>query len=769
MTVLDHLVSVFHDAAIYNRHDLARPSVILWTDGERHWEKVAKIIAQARRGFFALDPSAVGDFSGPSTWIRYQLGKWDGDEVPVVYLPGIHRHQFRGAAGFPEEALHLYALQFQGQFCGQINGKDWTPTALLSSEDGGLGLKVAQDRATKEALAEQLGAVLQTPAKELRGRHLESSDFHDLAAGDPVRLLFDWMADPVASAQNVQPGQWAALVSHAKKELGFDPVKDGLLVAVEKLTSEEGKWAKVWSRYEEAASSFPGVRKALDLIQPSDLFSNNNPRIPANNLRLEGELRVGLTALSRMPPAKAKQTLGELVSKHAERLKTVWVKLDESPLAVATEHLGKMLAAIQQGLAGNDCAQLADSYVAQGWLVDSEARKAWSAARRPEDSAAVAAALKAVYQPWLEDLAERIQSHAANYPTKLPGQAIHHKATPGTVILFVDGLRADVARELLERLESAGITTETKAVWSALPTVTATAKPAWNPLADLLSGAEASMNYEPTVKEANKLCKTAEFRKLISELGLKWFDATQPGDPTGSGWTEVGSFDRYGHDQGAKMAWRISEEIDAVYQRAQELLTAGWKVVRVVTDHGWLWMPGCLPKVDLPTHLTVSKWGRCARPDPNASHTFRQVSWFWGNEHPIVLAPGISVFQNGVEYAHGGLTLQEALTLQIEITAGVNQDNAKVTITGTKWAGLRLRIEVSPPDDALRADIRRKAADASSSILEADDPNKNKGPDSEGRFGLFIEDDSISGEAAILVILRNGQVIAKKNLTIAED
>ncbi len=217
------------------------------------------------------------------------------------------------------------------------------------------------------------------------------------------------------------------------------------------------------------------------------------------------------------------------------------------------------------------------------------------------------------------------------------------------------------------------------------------------------------------------------------------------------------------------MAWRIGEEIEAVYQRAQELLTAGWKVIRVVTDHGWLWMPGGLPKVDLPTHLTDSKWGRCARPNPNASHTFQQVSWFWGNEHPIVLAPGISVFQNGVEYAHGGLTLQEALTLQIEITSGGKQESSGVKITAAKWVGLKLRIEISPADSELRADIRTKAADASSSILSIEERHKNKGPDSEGRLGLFVENDSLSGQAAILVILQNGQVIAKKNLTIAED
>jgi predicted oxidoreductase (fatty acid repression mutant protein) len=46
MTVLDHLISAFQKSAIYNRHDLTRPSMILRTDSERLWEKVAPTIAQ---------------------------------------------------------------------------------------------------------------------------------------------------------------------------------------------------------------------------------------------------------------------------------------------------------------------------------------------------------------------------------------------------------------------------------------------------------------------------------------------------------------------------------------------------------------------------------------------------------------------------------------------------------------------------------------------------------------------------------------------------
>lgn len=769
MTVLDHLLSTFHKAGVYNRHDLAKPSVILWTDGQRSWEKVAPLIARSRGGFFQLQAGEVEDFKGPSTWIRYQLGKWSGEEIPVVYLPGIHRHQFRGAAGFPEEARHLYALQFKGQFCSQLNGKDWTPMALLSSESGGLGLKVGKDAATQEALAEQLTVILQTPVAELSSRHLEASDFHELAAGDPVRLLLDWMGDPEDTKGSWPSGQWSALVGYSKKELGFDPEKDGLITGAEKLTGAEGRWAKVWKRFEEAAVSFPGVRKALELVQPTDLFTGSNPRIPATNRRMEDDLRKALLKLGDQNASAARDALEKLVSEHVKRASSVWGKLDEAPLATSCCHLGGMLAAMKSGMAGSDLEGLGASYLSHGWHVDAEARRAWAVVRTAEDTAALTAVLRAVYLPWLEQLAERIQASAANYPVAGPAQAPRHEPQPGMVVLFVDGFRADLAMELAMELGASGFQVETRETWSALPTVTATAKPAWEPLAGHLDGQQPSEGYEPTLRVTGKLCGTSEFRKLTTEVGWTWFDAAQVGDPSGSGWTEVGTFDRYGHDQGAKLAWRIREEMAAIRQRVDGLFAAGWKKIRIVTDHGWLWMPGGLPKVDLPTHLTDSKWGRCARPNPQASQSLLQVPWFWGNEHAVVLAPGIGVFKNGVEYTHGGLSLQEALTLSIDVTRDAKAAATGVKITDTKWLGLKLRVEVSESHPDLRADIRAKAADPGSSILKGDPSQSAKAPDPEGRLTLFVEDDSNIGQAAILVILRDGQVIAKRNITIGEN
>ena len=46
--------------------------------------------------------------------------------------------------------------------------------------------------------------------------------------------------------------------------------------------------------------------------------------------------------------------------------------------------------------------------------------------------------------------------------------------------------------------------------------------------------------------------------------------------------------------------------------RIGALLKAGWSEVVVVTDHGWLLVPGGLPKVELKSFLAEHRWGRCA-------------------------------------------------------------------------------------------------------------------------------------------------------------
>jgi hypothetical protein len=117
-------------------------------------------------------------------------------------------------------------------------------------------------------------------------------------------------------------------------------------------------------------------------------------------------------------------------------------------------------------------------------------------------------------------------------------------------------------------------------------------------------------------------------------------------------WTEFASLDTYGHNEGAKLAWRVEEELAGLQQRILDLIQVGWTKIKVITDHGWLLLPGGLPKAELPRHLTASRWNRCAIPSAGAQHGYPMTSWFWDAAEAVVLAPGVSCFVAGMEYAH---------------------------------------------------------------------------------------------------------------------
>ena len=334
------------------------------------------------------------------------------------------------------------------------------------------------------------------------------------------------------------------------------------------------------------------------------------------------------------------------------------------------------------------------------------------------------------------------------------------------MLVFVDGLRCDLAIELRVLLAGYGLDVRLETSWSALPTVTATAKPAWRPLAAELRGDQLPEGFEPQWADTGKNIATATFRNRLAAWAWAWLAADSTGDPTGSAWTETGHFDPDGHALGARLAWRIEEELRAVASRVRELLQAGWTQVTLVTDHGWLWLPKGLPKTELPAHLTQSRWPRCAVPQPGALHGLKETAWFWGGGHSVVLAPGIGSFKAGVEYAHGGLSVQEALRPILTVT-GSGGAGSPVEITRVKWAGLRLKVQLKGGYEGVTLDIRGKAADAASTLLGPD--SLPKPPASDGNAALLVEQDDSEGQAAFLVVIRNGQVVAKQQVTVGEN
>jgi hypothetical protein len=296
--------------------------------------------------------------------------------------------------------------------------------------------------------------------------------------------------------------------------------------------------------------------------------------------------------------------------------------------------------------------------------------------------------------------------------------------------------------------------------FAALPTVTPTAKPALSPVAGKIKGMGPGEEFRPRVAQDEKELTPDRFRKLLDEEGYQVLGAHDLGDPAGRAWTEYGNVDKTGHAEGIGLARRIGELIGNLVLRIESLLAAGWKEVRLVTDHGWLLLPKGLPKTELPKYLTATRWRRCAVVKPAASVDLPCFSWFWSEDVRIACPPGIDCFLAGEEYNHGGLSLQECVVPQLCIQAGT-QAVVSAKIDQVKWAGLRCRVKVTGQFDGCRAELREKAADPTTSLVRPRTIGK------DGTVALVVEDDTREGSATTLVLLdAAGSVLDKMLVTV---
>lgn len=769
MTVLEALVQSLRNAATYNQHELAPPGVLLWPDEERLWVNCIEALRSAYTALWSLGEYAPDQATGPVAWLRYQLELHPGGELPILYLPGIGRQVFRSADQCPHEARHLYALQFQGQFWTHKNGKDWTPYGYLSSADGGLGLDVAGDRETRKAIQECLPALLEVELDLLRSGKLEAGDFRALVTKDPARTLLRWMADPngVRHELATSGSKWPSFCAVCRDKYGVDPEKDGVLAAAELLSTGKGAWPLVWERFKEAPRAYPGIQKLLETMPPGNLFEDPNEYQPRANRKEEERLQTDLLALSQAPAKDALVRIKGLAAEHSPRAAWVWATLGESPLALAICHLRDLVEGVESSGTPTSWDALTDYYRSEGWKVDAAALRALDAARSTAAANAVAAALRAVYLPWLDKFSLLTQGLAGSYPTTGPQKCRALPVENGTIYLFADGLRLDLARRLEEKLRASGLVGEIvfRCDWAALPTVTATAKAAWQPLASSLGGPLDGVAFQAREKASGKSLIQARFRQLLADHGITFLEPSNLGAASGCAWTEFGSVDTYGHEQGVRLAWRVEEEIAGLRQRIADLLHTGWARVTVVTDHGWLLLPGGLPKTDLPAHLTTSRWGRCAAPAPGAQHGYPRTSWFWDAAEEVVLAPNVSCFMAGKEYAHGGLTPQEALIPTLTITANPSSGPATISVKELKWVGMRLNV-ILVGAEGLTLDVRAAIEDTSTSLAATPTSASADGL----RSSLLIPDDDALGTTAYLVVVdQSGKAVFKHAVVIGQN
>jgi len=744
----------------------ATPAAILWTDPKGEWNDMRGELLARLPEMLVLGEYAPEERAGPALWIRCVIDKTLNipgmtEDTPIIYMPGVSRQDLRAGEDCPRHLQPLVELMYRGAMWLQYSGKDWTAFAFLTTDKERLSLDIASDRSTLEALSRALRYVFFTPLSRLTDKRLVSEDFDEMLNHDPVRELLRWLGDPEKAKQQMEPEVWAAFRNQCKTRFQFDPEKDGSMVVGEMLGRATGAWADAWERYIEAPSAWPGIPELLRDTRPIDEIAEDPSKWPDLNEMGEENVRSELRGLRNSTHNKACQVVLELEQRHRERRSWVWAQIGMSPMARTLQPLAVLAEITKASIGGATPDDIAEAYEQIAWKADVASWQAVSAADIG-DRQIVSDVVSTLLGQWLDQSARAFQRALESEPLPTADQREHISVSPGACVLFVDGLRYDIARTLCGRLQERACRVETTRRWAALPTVTATAKPAASPVAGFIKGTELPDDFTPILSDSGKTVSAGVLRELLESKGYQIFDENDVGNPDGNrrlGWTETGRLDKKGHNSGDDFPKDIEAELERLTARVLALLEAGWQTLYILTDHGWLWLPGGLPKIDLPRHLTQTRWSRCATIVSNAESDVIMTPWHWNKSEYFATAPGTGCFYAAQSYTHGGLSIQECLLSDIQVW----RDNAPIiraTIKSTSWRGLRCDIEAtSNGGGTIYSDIRLSSG---MSIVTAKKPLDN-----DGLTSLLVENDDFEGSKAQLVLLDEaGNILARSDTTV---
>lgn len=733
---------------------------LVWTDNDGEWQELFPALRTVMPQVYRVGAYNPGNNTGPAIWLKCIVDRSLPEApaagvTPILYLPGVNRQELRAAEDCRPAYQPLIELQYRGRVWHQQNGRDWTVEAFLGSEDG-LGLDIAQDNRTREAMIRALPLLADSDLSALRGRRLDADDFDKLAVSDPVRDVLRWMGSPETFRKSLDDARWQSFCNVCKSEFKFNPDQEGTATAGAAILASDSMWERVWKRYCESPRLYPGIPDLLR--QPGagqGTLAFDQSRNPSANEDAEARLRRQLTDAVNIPHHDACEAILALEKEHSERREWVWASLGLSPCAEALAPLAQLAQFARTPLGGADVLGIAALYASEGWRCDRAAVVSLSTGKGAADRALIANVVRALYQTWLDESATHFQAVVGKAGEQLRAVVKSTTVEKDTCVLFVDGLRFDVAMMLKAELEARSLITNMSHRLAPIPTVTATAKPLATPVASLLSGATTAEDFTPLLKETGQVSTAQRLCAAMAKAGIDVLEEGEMKIPVSAdmgGWTEMGRIDYLGHKLGVDMCQQIEDEIHAVADRLIALLQSGWRRVRVVTDHGWLIMPGGLPKFELPPWVVQSKWARCAAVKGNSTPAVPTYDWHFNRTLQIACPPGIASFGTGYEYAHGGLSVQECVVPELVVELGA--ESASATITDIQWRGMRCRVKVITNDPTVSVDLRLNYKQADTSVVAA-----VKEVGTSGEVSLVIEQDKYEGSSAAVVVVNGKNTI----------
>lgn len=764
-SIYDKVIEALKQAENHNSHLMVKPEVILWLDPDNQWLEVIPVLQETMPQLLILgnyDPSVK---QGPAIWLKCMIAKtlpeanWDADTIPIIYLPNIAKADFRNVENAVLNFQPLLEYQYTGSLFLQENGREWSILAFLENPLSGLGVKVAKDNETKETLKKTLKTIFRDKDVFVGKNLIDAEYLNNQLFPDIAPSILKWLCKGDVFTQSMDTGRKEVFENLCKSQYGFDPDPKNIKAIAEKLGLQKGSWATVWQLYATAPHKHPEIEDLLRLAKPADLgtgiFAAPDESWPQVNEQKETALAQGLEKAAKLDKEKALSHLQDLETEHSKRRNWVWFELGKSPLADALQYLVGMASTAAAHYSSTSIEALKSYYTTKGYTIDQYMRQSLAAVKSEKDKKIVKSIIHLFYQPWLETLTHKFQKLVEADATIFTSQTA--KAETENYVLFVDAFRYELAEAFKERLLKNKYKVTLESGWSAIPSVTPTAKPNISPIATAVSTQSRITEFRPELQNGKDLL-TAVFREALKTEGFKFVSTASDIQGDGKYWQEIGDIDTKGHEEQSGMVKRIEELFEQVQEALDTAFEKGIKRIKIVTDHGWLLLPNGLPKTPLNVGLFETRWGRCALIKEGAQTNLLHLPWRWHPSVFIAYAPGITFFKANVEYAHGGISLHECLvpTMFIENPNGAT---IEAEIKGVKWINLKCTIQTSEVPNSYAIDVRTKYNDETTSIVLS----KNKRL--KDNVVTLMVDDAAEAQAATIVLLDENERIIHKQLT----
>ncbi len=759
------MITSLREAARYDSGNFIKPVVILWADPEQQWQTIIPQLQAEMPELMIYGSYQPESKTGPAIWLKCMVAgmlpdaDWDSALTPIIYLPSISKADLKDLANADPQLAPLMEYQYTGVIWTHRNGKEWTVSAFMQNKEEGMGLEVAPDNATRYALLEALPKIMEEPSIQYPA--LVNAEFlHLLLFPHVLRNILEWMCRGDAFIQSLETDKRQVFISICQQKFGFDPNPKNIISIAEKLGMKRDHWQSVWDFYVMAAEKYPEIEDYLRQAMPSDpgpggLFAIPEDSWPQVNEEQEDKLRSEFEAIGKLPQIKAIARIKDLEQQHGKRRNWVWASLGKANLALSLKYLKELCVRVEEPYNALFIDVLKEYYENKGYQVDLTAIRTLAEARSEKEMHAVKIVLSAIYTPWLERMTRKFQELVGGNNSIFI--AIKAEKEESACLLFVDAFRYDIARHWAEQMQKKKFKVTVSTRWTPLPSLTPTCKLAFSPVADKISFESDWNEFRPQTLEKKEL-NPFQFETEMDHVGYKC--AAGAGELQGEPkcWVEIGKIDHYGHQEQAGLVHRIGELFNLIEEKIRDLFAAGYKKITIVTDHGWLLVPGGMPKENLPKDHIETRWGRCALLKEGAPSNLLHLPWFWNKFYMIAFAPGIAFFKAKNEYAHGGISLQECLVPVITVESeAIAQQKISMDI---KWTGLKCTIDIKGVKEGYTIEIRTKFTDEATAVT------RSKVLTAEGKISLFVEDSSLENTSAFVVVSDPKGIVLEKQQTI---